>query len=416
MILLALAIAPAIAIIMYILAKDKYNREPFKNLLISFLLGGVSTIPAIIIQVAFEGLSREFLPKDSMLYYAFFAFVVVAMSEEGSKLFMLRYYAFPKPAFDEPLDGIIYGVLVAMGFATVENIMYVFQNGVGTAITRAFLSVPAHAAFGVMMGYYVGLAKFDHQNMRALIRKGLFMAVLFHGSFDFFLFLQAAQIDTFLPSGLLTFGSLASLYFAIRFSRRSIHLHQEMSRIDHEKNRRLAAESLTVPEPGDALEELQVRAATVDDIPVIRRLAIDIWPMTYSHILTQDQIGYMLHLFYSERSLLQQMQSHQFFLGFYQDHPVAFASVGRTTEEGVFKLHKLYLSTGLQGKGMGRFLLNYIIGVIKSYGATDLELNVNRQNKALGFYQALGFGIIKTEDIDIGEGFWMNDYVLRKLL
>lgn len=171
--------------------------------------------------------------------------------------------------------------------------------------------------------------------------------------------------------------------------------------------------------PGESdlfTNELQIRGATIDDIPVIRALAYKIWLVTYSPILSEEQINYMLKLFYSEDALARQMQSHQFFLGFHWGNPVAFASVGSTEEQHVFKLHKIYLLTSLQGKGMGRFLIDYIIGVIKSKGATDLELNVNRHNTALGFYQKLGFGIIKTEDIDIGEGYWMNDYVLRKLL
>lgn len=384
MLLLALAIAPAVAIIMYILAKDKYNREPIKNLLGSFLLGCLSTIPAIIIQLAFEKYFKDFLPENSIVYFAVFAYGIVGLSEEGSKLFMLRYFAFPSRAFDEPLDGIIYGVLVSMGFATVENIMYVFQNGVGTAITRAVLSVPAHASFGVMMGYYVGLAKFDHQNMRRLIRKGLLIAVLFHGSFDFFLFLQVAGLDNYVPSGLLTLGSLASLYFAIRFSKRAIHLHQEVSRVDHERS--LKRE---VPVPSDEGGDFQIRAGSEDDVPLIRKLAFEIWPVTYGSILSKQQLDYMLDLFYSEPALRQQMQNHQFFIGFYGGKAAAFASVGHTSEEHVFKLHKLYLSTALQGKGLGKVLVDYIIEIVKSNGGTDLLLNVNRNNPAIGFYSTL---------------------------
>lgn len=239
MILLALSLAPAFAIICYILAKDKYNREPFKNLFVSFLLGALSTIPAVILQLLLTETVTTLALGKGILYYAVFAFGAVGFSEEGSKLFMLRSYAFRQKAFDEPLDGIIYGVMVGMGFATVENIMYVYQYGIGTAITRMFLSVPAHGCFGVIMGYYVGLAKFNLDRKRSLISRGFLLAVLFHGAFDFFLFLESASQGTLLPTGVLTMGAIFSFYLAIRFSRRAIKLHQELSRIEFEKNQRL---------------------------------------------------------------------------------------------------------------------------------------------------------------------------------
>ena len=98
-----------------------------------------------------------------------------------------------------------------------------------------FLAVPAHACFGILMGYFVGLAKFDHERMRSLMNQGLGMAVFFHGCYDFFLFLEATSINRFFPAGFLTLGAIVSLYFAIRFSRRAIKLHQELSRIEYER-------------------------------------------------------------------------------------------------------------------------------------------------------------------------------------
>lgn len=244
MILLALSVAPAFAIIMYILAKDKYNREPFKNLFISFLLGAVCTIPAIVLESALSFVPRLFSWSGTIGYNLVLAFGVVAASEEGCKLAVLKRYSIRQPAFDEPLDGIIYGVMISMGFATVENIMYVFQYGVGTGIARMFLAVPAHAAFGVMMGYFVGLAKFDQERRRSLINQGLGMAIFFHGCYDFFLFMEATSTNSMLPSGLLTLGAIASLYYAIRYSRKAIKLHQELSRIEYEKNRNLTDEGI----------------------------------------------------------------------------------------------------------------------------------------------------------------------------
>lgn len=238
MTLLALALAPAIAIIFFVIAKDKYNKEPFRNLFISFLLGMLSTIPAVIIQLLLKGRLENYFESSSVLYYAFFAFGAVGFSEEFSKFFMLRYYAYRQQAFDEPLDGIIYGVMVSMGFASLENILYVMQYGYGTAIVRMFLSVPAHACFGVMMGYYTGLAKFDKARSLRLIRIGLLLAIFFHGSFDFFLFIQQNKMVTqYVSAGMLSFGAIISLYIAIRVSLRSIHLHQELSRIEYERKK-----------------------------------------------------------------------------------------------------------------------------------------------------------------------------------
>jgi RsiW-degrading membrane proteinase PrsW (M82 family) len=101
-----------------------------------------------------------------------------------------------------------------------------------------FLSVPAHACFGVIMGYYVGLAKFTKLHGRMYRMVGLLLAIIFHGAFDFFLFLQqSAETLVYVSEGLLAFCSFFILYLAIRFSRRSIRLHQELSRIEYERNR-----------------------------------------------------------------------------------------------------------------------------------------------------------------------------------
>lgn len=236
MLLLALSIAPALAIILYIYRKDSYDREPKKYLLVSFVLGMLSVVPAIVLEKAGGLIFGEMRPSSSVQYYAFFAFVVVAFSEEICKFAMLRWYAYPKKNFDEPFDGIVYAVMVAMGFATVENIMYVQQSGLGTAIMRMFLSVPAHGAFGIIMGYYAGLAKFNKEKSGFYQFTGVLLAILFHGAFDFFLFLQDnTHVKQYISSGLLFLGAIASYYLAVRFSLRSIRLHRELSRLDFEK-------------------------------------------------------------------------------------------------------------------------------------------------------------------------------------
>jgi RsiW-degrading membrane proteinase PrsW (M82 family) len=233
---LALAIAPGLAIILYIYRKDSYDREPKKYLLIAFLLGMLSTIPAIVIELSGNFIFGDMSGISSIPFYAFHAFIIVGCTEEGCKFFMVRWYAYPKKVFDEPFDGIVYSVMVAMGFATTENIQYVNKFGIGTAVLRMFLSVPAHASFGIIMGYYIGLAKFNREKSIYYFIKGLVLAIFFHGSFDFFLFLQDnAQVKQYVSQGLLFAGALVSFYFAVRLSLRSIRLHRELSRIEFEK-------------------------------------------------------------------------------------------------------------------------------------------------------------------------------------
>lgn len=159
--------------------------------------------------------------------------------------------------------------------------------------------------------------------------------------------------------------------------------------------------------------ELLIREAGIDDINTIGFLAQEVWPLTYSEILTPDQISYMMNLFYSPESLENQMQKHVFLLAELNTEPVGFASFSPLEEAGIYKLQKLYVKTGIQGRGLGRALIGYIVDEIRPSGAKALDLNVNRNNKAKSFYEKLGFEVLREEDIDIGNGYWMVDYVMR---
>jgi len=218
--LLALAIAPGIAICLFIYFKDRYNREPLGLLILSFFMGMLSIIPAIIIQLA---LTRpiEKLMGAGFLYTAVFSYLIVALSEEGSKFLALRFIPFRRKAFDDPFDGIIYAVMVGMGFATLENIMYVTDRGIGTGILRMFLSVPAHGTFAVLMGYHLGLAKFDPANRKRHMFLAIFWPVVFHGTFDFFLFVG----NTWLHFA----GAIISFIVGVKLSLKLIRRKQDMS-------------------------------------------------------------------------------------------------------------------------------------------------------------------------------------------
>jgi protease PrsW len=223
---IVLAIAPGLATIIYIYYKDSSASK--KYLLVCFFWGMLSTVPAIVIQLSAKALLGDISGDASIFYYAFYAFIIVACSEEGSKFAVVKWYAYPKKVFDEPANGIIYSVMVAMGFATVENIGYVQQHGIGTAVLRMLVSVPAHAAFGTIMGYYTGLAKLNKEKSILYFIKGLSGAVFFHGVFDFFLFLQDNnKVKEYAGEGLLLAGAMASYYVAIRLRLRSIRLYRE---------------------------------------------------------------------------------------------------------------------------------------------------------------------------------------------
>ena len=158
----------------------------------------------------------------------------------------------------------------------------------------------------------------------------------------------------------------------------------------------------------------EIRQATVQDIPLIRTLTLQVWPQTYASTLTPQQIEYMLEMMYSVESLENQMKEGCLFIFVYESgNPAGFASFGEI-EPGVWKLHKIYILTSQQGKGTGRFVIDYIINTIKQKNAKSLQLQVNRKNNAKKFYEKLGFNVIKNIDLDIGNGYFMKDYVMEK--
>jgi GNAT superfamily N-acetyltransferase len=159
---------------------------------------------------------------------------------------------------------------------------------------------------------------------------------------------------------------------------------------------------------------LSVTKATTADIPLIRQLTFAIWPQTYSSIISKEQINYMLEQMYNPATLEKQMEEDgcTFIIVHDDAEPVAFASYNET-EPQLWKLNKIYILQSQQGKGTGKFIINYITDEIKTKQAKALQLQVNRQNKAKDFYERLGFKIIKTADFDIGNGYFMNDYVME---
>jgi diamine N-acetyltransferase len=156
-----------------------------------------------------------------------------------------------------------------------------------------------------------------------------------------------------------------------------------------------------------------IQFADLHDLPTVERLAHEIWPGTYSAILSPDQLQYMMNLIYSQASLQQQFQQHRFLLAAWDGEPIGFASYGPTDTAGIYKLHKIYVHPNTQGKGIGKTIVDFVVQQLRVQNVHALRLNVNRYNKARQFYERLGFTVIKEEDIDIGNGYYMNDYVME---
>jgi RsiW-degrading membrane proteinase PrsW (M82 family) len=181
------AIVPSLLLLWYVYARDK-NPEPRGLLLKTFLLGAFICIPVVPVAMMLEGMGKGM--AGGMWGSAFVqGFLGAGIPEELFKFLVLRLFVWRQPHFDEPLDGVVYGATASLGFATLENILYVGQHGLETAVLRALSAVPGHAFTGVVMGAFVGRARFAAPEQRAgLLWAGLGSAILLHGSYDLFLF------------------------------------------------------------------------------------------------------------------------------------------------------------------------------------------------------------------------------------
>ncbi len=215
---IVLSVAPGILIAAFVYRRDRYEKEPHALLLACFGLGMVAVAPAIGAENLAVGLGFD--KGHNVLRVFIHAFFIVAFTEELLKYLVLCYFAMPKKDFNEPFDGITYSVMIAMGFATMENLLYVFDtrlpDPLNVALRRMFTAVPAHAANAVLMGYFMGLAKFA-RDRQALMFTALMSAVVAHGLYDFFIFLDRP--------GLIAFGALVVLSIVIVLSLKAIKIH-----------------------------------------------------------------------------------------------------------------------------------------------------------------------------------------------
>ena len=159
--------------------------------------------------------------------------------------------------------------------------------------------------------------------------------------------------------------------------------------------------------------------ATPSDFKIIREIAYATWPDTYGDILSEKQITYMLDLFYSDKMLTKNVnqKNHRFLLAKEKETYLGFASYEHNYKQNkTTKIHKIYVLPEAQGKGIGRLLIDKMENLATESGMKAVSLNVNRHNKALTFYQKLGFQIISEEDINLDHGYLIEDYIMEKQL
>ena len=187
-ILLAAAVLPAVFLLSRVNKMDTIEKEPWSILRKLLIFGALSGIPAALVESLLTGVLLGALTEGTVLYNLVAGFIVAALVEESFKFFFLYKFTFKSPDFNYRFDGVVYAVFVSMGFAILENVLYVFQGGLGVALSRALLALPLHAACGVYMGITYG-----QQKVQSLYKPATFgsvaaaclpVPILIHGFYD----------------------------------------------------------------------------------------------------------------------------------------------------------------------------------------------------------------------------------------
>ena len=208
--LIVSAVIPPLLVAFFIYRNDIYEIEPHKLLLSTFFIGCAIIFPMIILEL----ISTEII-QNLLLY----SIIGIALVEEGLKYLILIFYNYPKDDFNEPYDGIIYSVMLTMGFALVENIMYVVGDGgdSSVALTRMVLTIPMHATCGVVMGYFLGKAKMEIDNKNQKLILAILLPTLIHGLYNYFLFIELPGL------------SILIVIFGVIYALKAIKIHQKNS-------------------------------------------------------------------------------------------------------------------------------------------------------------------------------------------
>jgi len=196
--LLFISLAPVLIIAFYVYSRDKYEKEPLSILLKALLAGVLIVLPVVLIERLLTIPSEN---MEGLTYASYTAFIVAGFTEEGMKFIAFYFFFWNNRNFNEKFDGIVYSVFIALGFAGIENLLYVFTGGYGVGIIRALTAVPAHALFGIVMGYYFSLAKFNPVRKPIFLLFAFLLPFLFHGFYDFLLMSNSPVLLTiFIPA------------------------------------------------------------------------------------------------------------------------------------------------------------------------------------------------------------------------
>jgi protease PrsW len=191
MTILLASLAPVLIILLYIYFRDKYDKEPIGLLIKALVVGAAIVIPVIFV----ERLLIELMPRSGRIgEAAYLAFVVAGSTEELFKFLALYLIVWKSPSFNEKFDGIVYAVFVSLGFAAIENVIYVVEGGMQTAVIRSLTAVPAHAIFGITMGYYLGIAHMYKELRSKYLFRALLVPIILHGFYDFILMVEVGWL------------------------------------------------------------------------------------------------------------------------------------------------------------------------------------------------------------------------------
>lgn len=182
--LLFISLAPVFIIAFYIYSRDRYEKEPLSLLIKALFIGIICVLPVLLIEGV---LTKLYTGPEGISEAAYTAFVVAGLTEESIKFLALYLFFWRNKNFNEKFDAIVYAVFISLGFAAIENVLYVFQGGYSVGLVRAITAVPAHALFGIMMGYNFGMARFNGKYQGLNLFAAFAIPFIFHGTYDFLL-------------------------------------------------------------------------------------------------------------------------------------------------------------------------------------------------------------------------------------
>lgn len=235
-----LAIIPTIILCLIVYKMDVVEKEPLKMLFTLFFIGVLITVPVQFLEQIV--ITNTKIQVTDTLSAFILSFLIIGLIEEGYKFIVLYLGTWKNKNFNQIYDGIVYAVFISLGFATLENIMYVMQNGFETAILRAIISVPAHAFYAISSGYYFGYAKLNNESQNFTKKNvclilSFLVPIILHGTFDFLIFVDNSSMSWILYGFVSILYILSFIYIKKVSSKNTINnIQLEEGGISNERN------------------------------------------------------------------------------------------------------------------------------------------------------------------------------------